>query len=310
MVPPDDVQDVLRTPHNEAPSKQQSPCQAAYSTHSEGVSGVDEILAADEMSAGSFVASVNSNGPGGGLSGDSFLPPHAADGQCSLACLSFDSIEEIASDQSVEEKQPLNAAVAQARSRTLHLTSEEMLRTYQYLKRIAHQRIYRRYYTKWVHLLTKRPPRTMATHTPKTDFCASVVEGAVSHGEAQGTAADVALPSLSHCASECGSKQAARDDARSECTQGGLREGQQGLSASTPSASVTCLFDPAPLPTKLPSPLLLWSRGTPALLHDYGRQSSTPRRIAPRFSSPPSVTLPSLTNPGRQFTVRQTTAHG
>ncbi|RNF04014.1 hypothetical protein TraAM80_05464 [Trypanosoma rangeli] len=311
MVPPDDVRDVLRNPYNEAPSKQQSPSQAAYSTHSEEASGIDEVPAADEMSAGSFVASVNSNGPDSNLSGGSFVPPHAADSQCSLACLSLDSIEEIASNLSVEEKQPLNTAVAQARSRTLHLTSEEMLRAYQYLKRIVQQRIYRQYYVKWVHLLTQRPPRAVATQTAKNDyFCAPVVGGAVYHSEAEGAAADVALPSLPHSASECGSKHTARDDARSECTQGGLREGQQGLSASTPSASVTCLFDPVPLPIKPPSPLLLRSRGAPTLLHDYGRQSSTPRRISPRFSSLPSVTLPSLTSPSRQFTVCQTTTHG
>ncbi|RNF27348.1 uncharacterized protein Tco025E_00418 [Trypanosoma conorhini] len=305
IVYPGDAEENLYPPTNETPCTQQQSYQAASSARSERASGAAEVLVADEASTGSFALSVEGDAPGSEISGDIFVQPHAADNQHSPACSASDSLEEIASGLSVEEKQPLNARAAQTRSRTLHHTSEEVLHTYQCLKRAVQQRIYRRYYVKWVQLLTQRPSRAMATQTPGNDsLCAPVVEGAQLLGEVEVAAADFAATSLLYSAAQYGSQCNAAEDAGSEFTHGGLREGQQGLSASS-SASVVCLCDPAVLPTKPSAPLMLRSRSTPSLLRDYGRHSSPPRRVLPQLYSLPSAKPPSLVNLGCPITVCQ-----
>ncbi|EKF38263.1 hypothetical protein MOQ_001528 [Trypanosoma cruzi marinkellei] len=268
-----------------------------------------DLCLADERSNGVFSGSLERDITDGKIPGQIFTVPHATDSRCSSAWVSFDSVEELSSDFSVEEKFPLNASVAQATSLSLHRLTAEVLRAYKQMKHVVQQRIYRRYYINWIRFLTQKPSRTAETQTRENDvLCAANPRVALAHSDVRVSAIDVLLMPLPSLTSACGSEHGARDDASSKRTQDELREGYQPILFSSRHVSVTPLCDPATWPTKQPSPMILRSRNTPFLLQDYGRRSSPPKRAVMLLPIFPNITLPLLMDPGCHVTICQPNA--
>ncbi|KAH9600935.1 hypothetical protein LSM04_003232 [Trypanosoma melophagium] len=99
----------------------------------------------------------NNDGSGSGDGSGELAPPYKY--------LLHDSIEEVSSLVSVEEKGPLNVNMAKARALTLYRSSGALLDAYWHLKRTVQQRIYRCYYVKWTRFLMRRYLLSASTQT-------------------------------------------------------------------------------------------------------------------------------------------------
>ncbi|RNF18842.1 hypothetical protein TcG_04456 [Trypanosoma cruzi] len=302
----DDAQEIMFDPYDKATFTQWQPHQAADPDYREGASDAVDQCLADDKSNGVFSVSLERDVNDNEIPGQILTVTHAADSRCSSAWQSFESVEELSSDLSVEEKLPLNASVAKANSLSLHHLTAEVLRAYKQMKLVVQQRIYRQYYINWMRFLTQRPSRAVETQTRENDvLCAANQAGALTHSVVQVSAIDVLSLSLPSLTSACRSEVGARDDANGNRTQCNLREVYQPILFSSRNVFVTPLCDPANWPRKSPSSQSIRSRSAPFPLQDYGRRSSPPKRAVTQLPMFPNVTLPLLLDTGCHVTVYQ-----
>ncbi|ORC84471.1 uncharacterized protein TM35_000441270 [Trypanosoma theileri] len=227
-----------------------------------------------------------------------------------------DSVEEISSIVSVEEKEPLNETAATARALTIRHSSAALLNAYFHLKRTVKQRTYRLYYVKWIQFLMRRCFLSASTQTATEDapHNLGLVESSLKSDVSTKHGNDLFTPP------PCLRKSPFRDNFESNKNptegnslyyQNRKYKPQKPLSSSTTGSTFMSMNNKNKsnnnnnnnttpdnsIIIKSPNSLLysrLRSRSKPCILLDYGELSLPPNRGVAQSDYVPSTKLPKL----------------